>query len=131
MTIEEAIKHAEEVAEGQLMRAGKCTGDDSLCDKYSSCMKCAEEHRQLAEWLKELKQLRNQTRWIPVSERLPDEYKRVIVSDVFGIYIGEFVDSEENWGGKHFINVHGMHSKSVAAWMPLPEQYKAESEDVE
>lgn len=55
MDIDDAIKHAEEVAEEQLMRAGKCTGDDSLCDKYSNCMKCAEDHRQLAEWLKELK----------------------------------------------------------------------------
>lgn len=55
MDINDAIKHAEEVAEEQLMRAGKCTGDDSLCDKYSNCMKCAEDHRQLAEWLKELK----------------------------------------------------------------------------
>lgn len=55
MTIDDAIKHAKEVAEEQLMRAGKCTGDDSLCDKYSNCMKCAEDHQQLAEWLKELK----------------------------------------------------------------------------
>ena len=69
-------------------------------------------------------------RWIPVSERLPEEYKRVIVSDVFGIYIGEFIDAEENWGGKNFINEHGMRSKSAKAWMPLPEPYR-ESEDKE
>lgn len=62
-------------------------------------------------------------KWIPVSERLPEENKRVLVSDVFGIYIGQFVDAEESWGGKHFINEHGMHSKSVIAWMPLPEPY--------
>lgn len=68
------------------------------------------------------------TRWIPVERELPEEYKRVIVSDVFGIYIGQFVDAEERWGGKHFINESGMHSKSVTAWMPLPELYKAESE---
>ena len=68
--------------------------------------------------------------WIPVSERLPEEYKRVIVSDVFGIYIGEFIDAEENWGGKNFINEHGMRSKSAKAWMPLPEPYR-ESEDKE
>ena len=55
MTLNEAIIHAEEVSGEQLMRAGKCTGDDSLCDKYSNCMKCAEEHHQLAEWLRELK----------------------------------------------------------------------------
>ena len=40
MTIEEAIKHCEEVA-------------DSKCDV------CGAEHRQLAEWLKELKERRN------------------------------------------------------------------------
>lgn len=45
MTLDEAIKHAEEVA-----------NDMELC-----CKECAEEHRQLAEWLKELKQLREQT----------------------------------------------------------------------
>ena len=59
MTLNEAIIHAEEVSEEQLMRAGKCTGDDSLCDKYSNCMKCAEEHHQLAEWLRELEMYRN------------------------------------------------------------------------
>lgn len=71
-----------------------------------------------------------QTTWIPVSERLPEEYKKVIVSDAYnGIYIGEFIDAAENWGGKHFINEHGMHSKSVTAWMPLPKPYKEESEE--
>lgn len=66
--------------------------------------------------------------WIPVSERLPEEYRKVLVTDVNGVYIGEFVDAEENWGGKHFINENGMHSKSVTAWMPLPEPYEVEQE---
>ena len=44
MTIDEAIKHAEEVA-----------NDMELC-----CKECAKEHKQLAEWLKELKQLKEQ-----------------------------------------------------------------------
>ena len=44
MTLDEAIKHAEEVAI-----------DQDLC-----CSECAEEHRQLAEWLKDYKQLLEQ-----------------------------------------------------------------------
>ena len=42
MTIEEAIAHAQQAADTR----------NDLCDK------CREEHRQLAEWLKELKLLR-------------------------------------------------------------------------
>lgn len=43
MTLDEAIKHCEEVA-------------DSKCDE------CGAEHRQLAEWLKELKELKEEER---------------------------------------------------------------------
>lgn len=42
MTLEEAIKHAEEVA-------------------ATSCDKCREEHEQLATWLKELKKLKTES----------------------------------------------------------------------
>lgn len=42
MTLEEAIKHAEEVA-------------------ATSCDVCREEHEQLAAWLKELKKLRTES----------------------------------------------------------------------
>lgn len=64
MTLDGAIKHADEVAEEQ----------DKLCKRYDDasgysrshnesirvadakwCERCAKEHRQLAEWLKELK----------------------------------------------------------------------------
>ena len=45
MTIDEAIAHAREVASRKF--------DDRV-----HCIKCAEEHEQLAEWLEELKFLR-------------------------------------------------------------------------
>ena len=55
MTLDETIKHCEEVAEEkdksvELYKAVKAT--EGLITK---CETCAEEHRQLAEWLKELK----------------------------------------------------------------------------
>ena len=52
MTLDEAIKHTEEVAEK----------NERLCkaipEHSANAFHCAEEHRQLAEWLKELKQTR-------------------------------------------------------------------------
>ena len=58
LSIDEAISHAREVAEGQKRRSGICVQNDSECDKFSACLKCAEEHEQLAEWLEELKAYR-------------------------------------------------------------------------
>ena len=63
MTLDEAIKHAEEVAEEKDMQAGFDT--DCLCYQMSNaernqCKKCADEHRQLAEWLKDYKRLKEQ-----------------------------------------------------------------------
>ena len=55
MTIDEAIAHAKEVANEQKRRSGVCVQNDSECDKFSTCLKCAEEHEQLAEWLELLK----------------------------------------------------------------------------
>ncbi len=57
MNLDEAIKHCEEVAESKEKQIKN--GDwekDSLTER--NCIKCAEEHIQLAEWLKELKMYR-------------------------------------------------------------------------
>lgn len=57
MTLDEAILHAEEVAEENQSIVDGC---DYFGENMAKCEKCAAEHRQLAEWLKELKQLREQ-----------------------------------------------------------------------
>ena len=48
MTLDEAIKHAEEVAEENERFC------QAMPEHSASAFHCAEEHRQLAEWLKEL-----------------------------------------------------------------------------
>ena len=57
MTIDEAIAHAREVAEIQRNndKLNKTLGKSS--PYYNTdCIKCAEEHEQLADWLEELKE---------------------------------------------------------------------------
>ena len=58
MTLDEAIVHSREVTSEERRRSGICVQNDSECDKFSTCLKCAEEHDQLAEWLEELKFLK-------------------------------------------------------------------------
>ena len=58
MTIDEAIAHARGVASEQKRRSGICVQNNLECDKFSACLKCSEEHEQLAEWLEELKFLK-------------------------------------------------------------------------
>lgn len=50
MTIDEAIKHCKEIA----------------CEHNE----CANQHKQLAEWLNELKELRSQNTWKPSDEQM-------------------------------------------------------------
>lgn len=68
MTLEEAIKHAEEVAEEQEKEAKEWRESQvRKCEiirfaemdytHENECKACAEEHRQLAEWLKDYKRL--------------------------------------------------------------------------
>lgn len=63
-------------------------------------------------------------KWIPCSERLPDSKEYVLVTDYGETNIGRrFCD---RW----WLDYCGDKMKDVTAWMPLPESYKAESEEV-
>ena len=58
MTLDEAITHCEEVVERcdkEYMEHPEQLGH---IDMYYSLKKCADDYNQLAEWLKELKRLR-------------------------------------------------------------------------
>lgn len=175
MTLEEAIKHAEEEAKEQ----------DKLCKRYDDasgytrshieeirtssakqCEKCADEYRQLAKWLKELRDYRKrmpsyeagyndakreialsgeyervyergkqdaeQTRWILVSENLPKENESVIASTEYGVLPEARYTKEFGWewayeaGADYWQEIEG-----ITAWMPLPQPYKAASEETD
>lgn len=60
LTLEQAIQHCEEVAERQETNANSFeNGDDFDKSLITNCLECATEHRQLAEWLRELNEIKH------------------------------------------------------------------------
>ena len=91
MSIDEAIAHAREVASEQKRRSGICVQNNSECDKFSACLKCSEEHEQLAEWLEELKSYRASVFSGDMTQKmLKEEYNKAI--DDFAGRLIRYVD---------------------------------------
>ena len=68
-------------------------------------------------------------RWIPVSKRLPKEGDEILMNTVhFGVITGVY-DSKFGFMTHYSLSSADMASVEVIAWMPLPEPYKAESEN--
>lgn len=84
-------------------------------------------------------------RWIPCSERLPEEYGEFLVTmtekakakdlgfDIDETYIRKMRYNSNGWQLPRHIPswINEAVKDEVLAWMPLPEPYKAESEDKE
>lgn len=76
-----------------------------------------------------------QTKWIPVSERLPDKPYGCIVTVMDTSPIPTYDDFESiypdfvGWDGENWNDADGYSIPfEVIAWMPLPQPYKAENE---
>lgn len=77
---------------------------------------------------------REQTSWIPVTERLPDDYGQYLISTDDGMV--EIVNYGDTNDLPNEIAFHlwddeewQIWKPNVTAWMPLPKAYKAESEE--
>lgn len=90
----------------------------SLRKHYARIMKAFEftPDREIYQSSKMIIDLLNQTEWIPVNERLPEENGGYLVTVKRGyVTTALWVGNTENW-------------KEVTAWMPLPEPYKEDKE---
>lgn len=98
LTLDEAIKHCLEVAEQNETQADKWQEEGGEeWGKTTACRECAADHRQLAEWLTELKQWRRVYGVCPSYEMcIPEckegynariaEYKRLLKAAVEDMY---------------------------------------------
>ena len=98
----------------------KCNGDSKMHSIIRGAIKALE-----------------QTRWIPCSERLPEEYGEYICTMSNGdIQECGFVPSGEKelipgWSTCEADGFKKLDYQDVIAWMPLPSSYQGESEDKE
>ena len=97
----------------------------NTCTMYPKCVNSKPECFQAIETAISALEKQEQDRWIPVTERLPEEPDEVLVTDGYGeirhaVYChvckkDVFITYEE-----------GMTIHEVIAWKPLPEPYTEE-----
>ena len=76
-----------------------------------------------------------ENRWIPVSEKLPENHEEVLIylssnRITIGLYNSHVLPLAPykpiGWGVNAQTAIHNFCSDDVVAWMPLPEPYKAD-----
>ena len=149
MKLEEAIKHAKDVATKKYRQAmlHRANAEDEKLDR---CIECMKEHEQLADWLEELKELRKykeKYRWHNVKEH-PDDlpngnYLKGVWFDVILFKIKNsptrlnmqycedlgfcFYQSSKN-SRRKFITSGEANLTEVVAWREI-EEFESEEED--
>lgn len=87
-----------------------------------------EEILEYLKMIQEASELKEKTRWIPVTEKLPEKECDCLVTvrDRYTevVSCSYYPDMRSKW----FLDGGG-DAKNVIAWMPLPEPYKLESEE--
>lgn len=130
MTLDEAIDRLKEARAGHI--------EFLSVETLNMAIKALEQNKRAEEWYKLfVEKLDQETKWIPVSKRLPTKEEYIannglfIVSDGNRTYAKYFdiYDSMKYFGEP---TMSGLRvDRCVAAWQPLPEPYapQAESED--
>ena len=123
MTLDEAIQHCHEVAKENRKTALEYARAYAW-DTAHGCRECANEHEKLASWLTELKECRGRARWIPCSERMPEENVYVIAWAKRKHHSRAIMAILINGIWKIGVNdcSGGFHAQGeITHWMPMPE----------
>ncbi len=107
MTLDEAIIHAENVVWLNDREADRCFrhGGSAYDEKAKTCKACADEHRQLAEWLRELKQLRSEQTDCEYCHEDSDGYIRPIEKNCHASIHATFLRIKANGWNKN-VNIN-------------------------
>ena len=79
----------------------------------------------LSDAFAEIRRLRNERCWIPVSERLPEEDVDVLVMTNYGMHVAD-LDEDGTWNASHG---DSWQFPEPTHWMPLPEPPEAGDAD--
>ena len=97
--LDEMIKHCEEVAEENEKNAKSYPRPDKSVKgsgrKYNACIKCAAEHRQLAEWLKKL-QAYEKAREEIIRRKYSDQWSKTVVIHIIDKHLKEVNVDEDS-----------------------------------
>jgi hypothetical protein len=83
---------------------------------------CNESLYDVGQAVVELKRLYAERRWIPVSERLPEDYDMVMLTDGDWVTFGCWSEISECWDVREDAEANGPRPLDrFTHWMPLPE----------